>query len=64
MKMARPRKSTRDEWLDTFGDWDFDQQETALEIAEFIHRKAKRSGARKEAQKEDADGQQTLAVVD
>ena len=51
--MGRPRKNTRDECLDTFDSWDADQQGTALEIAEFIHRKAKRTGARKEAQKEE-----------
>lgn len=62
--MARPRKSTRDEWLDTFDDWDFDQQKTALEIAEFIHRRSKRSAARKEAQKEDADGPQQQQLAD
>lgn len=45
--MARPRKSTRDEWLDTFADWDAEAQESALDLCELIHRQAKRRASKK-----------------
>ncbi len=44
--MARPRKSTRDEWIDTFADWDTDAQEAALDLAHCEHRQAKRRATR------------------
>lgn len=40
--MGRPRKSTRDAWLDEFADVPIDTQENWLEMAEFVHRQAKR----------------------
>ena len=55
--MSRPRKSTRDEWLDTFGKWDERERDVALEIAEFIHKRTgPDSPARKATKKEDAEG--------
>ncbi len=45
--MARPRKSTRDEWLDLFADFDIATQESLLDLCELIHRQAKRRAGRK-----------------
>ena len=47
--MARPRKSTVDEWLDTFADWSVDDQKSALQILGAIHRQKNRSGNGKAA---------------
>ncbi len=46
--MARPRKSTRDEWLDLFADFDVATQESLLDLCELIHRQAKRRAGKKE----------------
>lgn len=45
--MARPRKSTRDEILDQFSDFDLNSQEAMLDDFELIHRQAKRRQSRK-----------------
>lgn len=45
--MARPRKSTLDGFLDTFADWNAEDQESALDSLEMIHRQTKRREARK-----------------
>lgn len=45
--MPRPRKSTRDEWLDAFADFDTATQQSLLDICELIHRQAKRREANK-----------------
>ena len=48
--MARPRKSTKDEWLDTFSDWDAATQEQMIETCELLHRQTKRREVRKGAE--------------
>jgi hypothetical protein len=45
--MARPRKSTKDEWLDQFADWDTETQELLIDTCELLHRQAKRREGRK-----------------
>tara|TARA_R110000868_G_scaffold103483_4_gene285015 strand:+ start:3354 stop:3572 length:219 start_codon:yes stop_codon:yes gene_type:complete len=45
--MARPRKSTKDEWLDQFADWDTETQENLIDTCELLHRQAKRREGRK-----------------
>ena len=40
--MARPQRSTRDAWIDTFADWPADEQEVALDLAACVHRQTKR----------------------
>lgn len=47
--MPRPRRSTRDQWLDEFSDVPVDVQENWLEMAEFVHRQAKRKRPSKDA---------------
>lgn len=44
--MPRPRKSTRDEFLDQFADFDLDTQESMIDLIELIHRQAKRRAKR------------------
>lgn len=44
--MARPRKSTRDEWLDQFADWDAETQEAMLDTCQLLHRQTKRREGR------------------
>ncbi len=56
--MARPRKSTRDEWLDLFADFDIGTQESLLDLCDLIHRQAKRRAGKKEPAADSA------AVVD
>ena len=48
--MARPRKSTKDEWLDQFADWDAETQESLIDTCELLHRQAKRREGRKGAE--------------
>ena len=48
--MGRPRKSTKDEWLDTFSDWDAATQELLIDTCELLHRQAKRREVRKGAE--------------
>ena len=45
--MARPRKSTKDEWLDQFADWDTETQESLIDTCELLHRQAKRREGRR-----------------
>ena len=45
--MARPRKSTKDEWLDQFADWDAETQEQMIDTCELLHRQTKRREARR-----------------
>jgi hypothetical protein len=52
--MARPRKSTKDEWLDQFADWDTETQENLIDTCELLHRQAKRREGRKSAGAEPA----------
>ncbi len=40
--MARPQRSTRDAWIDTFADWPAAEQEAALDLAACVHRQTKR----------------------
>jgi hypothetical protein len=40
--VARPQRSTRDAWIDTFADWPADEQEAALDLAACVHRQTKR----------------------
>ena len=47
--MGRPRKSTRDEWLDTFADWDALSREKAMDLCDLIHRQAIRRELRNSA---------------
>ena len=64
--MARPRKSTRDEWIDVFADWSADQQEAALDLAECVHRQTKRSESRRKPQPaaDAAETQPSLSLPD
>lgn len=50
--MARPRRTTEEEWFDVFATWDADDQAVALRVLEQIHRIAKRSKPAKVAQPE------------
>lgn len=45
--MSKPRKSTRDEWLDTFADWDVATQENMIDVLDLLHRQAKRRAGKK-----------------
>jgi hypothetical protein len=45
--MARPRKSTKDEWLDQFADWDAETQEQMIDTCELLHRQTKRREGRR-----------------
>lgn len=49
--MAKPRRSTRDEWIDVFSDWDAESQEAALDLAACVHRQTKRQEGRKQGEK-------------
>lgn len=40
--MPKPQRSTLDKWLDTFGEWDADSQEAALDDCALLHRHTKR----------------------
>ncbi len=44
--MARPRRTTEEEWYDVFGLWDAEDQAVALRVLEQIHRIAKRTKAK------------------
>ncbi len=50
---GRSRRSVRDEWIDQFDSWTVEQQATALELAEFAHRKAKRKNGKPEPEETD-----------
>ena len=41
--MARPRRTTEEEWYDVFSRWDVDDQAVAIRVLEQIHRIAKRT---------------------
>lgn len=56
--MPRPRKSTRDEWIDQFDGWSIEDQENALELVEFVHRKAKRMAAREQVNRDRVAGEE------
>ena len=45
--MPRPRRSTRDEFIDQFDSWDIESQESVLDQLQLIHRLAKRRVGRK-----------------
>ena len=49
--MARPQRSTRDAWIDTFADWPADEQEVALDLAACVHRQTKRKTPKVEEKK-------------
>ena len=53
--MARPQRSTRDAWIDTFADWPADEQEVALDLAACVHRQTKRRSREKTAHQPVAD---------
>ena len=61
--MPRPRRSTRDEWIDTFAQWDSAAQEAALDLAECVHRQTKRAESRRKPATSPAEhnGQQSLS---
>lgn len=40
--MAKPRKSTRDEFIDQFDSFDLESQESVLDNLELVHRLAKK----------------------
>ena len=44
--MPRQRKSTRDQFLDDFADFDLGSQESLIDTCELIHRQAKRRASR------------------
>ena len=56
--MPKPRRSTRDEWLDQFADFDAASQEALIETCELLHRQTRRREARA---KPEADERETLA---
>lgn len=62
--MGRPKKSTRDAWLDEFADVPADVQENWLEMAEFVHRQSKRQAAKASRGKEDGVEQIPLGERD
>jgi hypothetical protein len=49
--VARPRKSTKDEWLDQFADWDTETQESLIDTCELLHRQTKRREGRREGRR-------------
>ena len=66
--MARPQRSTRDSWIDTFADWPADEQEVALDLAACVHRQTKRK-AKPEAKTngnatEKTNGQPAATLLD
>ena len=52
--MARPRKATRDEWLDQFADWDVETQERMIDVLGLLHRQSRRRTAKKDGEGEQA----------
>ena len=48
--MARPQRSTKDAWLDTFADWDSGTQEAMIDTCELLHRQTKRAEAKRKPQ--------------
>lgn len=44
--MARPQRSTKDTFLDTFADFDVESQEQLLDTCQLLHRQAKRSASK------------------
>ncbi len=44
--MARPQRSTKDAFLDTFDDFPIDVQEGVLDTMQMLHRQAKRRAQR------------------
>ena len=60
--MPKPRKSTFDAHMDQFADFDLDTQERVIEMAEFLHRQARRREGRKPQPAADAatNGQPSL----
>jgi hypothetical protein len=57
--MARPRRSTIDELIDTFADWDVDTQERVIDQLELVQRLAKRRESKRKTETE--AGQAMLA---
>lgn len=51
--MARPRRSTIDEFIDTFADWDCDTQERVMDQLELVQRLAKRRAAKPKTEETD-----------
>lgn len=45
--MARPRRSTIDEFIDTFDAWDTETQDRMLDQLQLVHRLAKKRPGRK-----------------
>lgn len=67
--MAKPRRSTRDEFLDQFADFDVQAQEALIDVMELIHRQAKRRRDVRKTSPEskagtDADGKSKKPVDD
>lgn len=48
--MARPRRSTEEEFYDIFASWPTDDQAIALRVMEQIHRIAKRAAKKSETE--------------
>lgn len=53
--MARPQRSTKDTFLDTFADFDIESQEQLLDTCQLLHRQAKRRDSKQ--------GQRPLAAA-
>ena len=53
--MPKPRKSTFDAHMDQFADFDLDTQERVIEMAEFLHRQARRRAGRESKPQPAAD---------
>ena len=50
--MARPRRTTEEEWYDIFSGWDIEDQAVALRVLEQINRQMKRGRIGEKAQQE------------
>ena len=59
-KPGRPRRSTRDEFLDRFSDLDAETQEYLIEVCGVLHRQKLRRGEKKEPAKAGAPAQEVL----
>ncbi len=59
--MARPRRTTEEEWYDIFSTWDTEDQAVALRVLEQIHRISKRHGVKVSAAEARTSNQPSLS---
>lgn len=54
--MPRPRKSTYDQWLDQFTEWNFEDRAGALKALDLIHRTATQLEKKKQPEQQSLPG--------